>query len=168
MVSIHLEETAVTRIIILVASTLLLATFQSAYSEEATGETRSATSSPDSDQRQLVSMPDEANQLMRKDMLDHLSALNEIIGLLAENNLDAAADVAEIRMGKSSMGKHRATGMGPGRFMPLEMRDIGWGMHESATELSDAAKEGNLKGAYSALQKVTTACVACHYSYRTR
>ena len=164
----HLEETAMTRIITLVASTLLLATLQSAYSAEATGEAQTATNSPDSDQRQLVSMPDETSQLMRIDMLDHLSALNEIIGHLAENNLDAAADVAETRMGKSSMGKHRATGMGPGRFMPLEMRNIGWAMHESATKFSQTAKEGNLKGAYSALQKVTGSCVACHYSYRTR
>jgi hypothetical protein len=156
------------RIVTLFASIILLFTVQSACSAEATGETQSATNSPDNDHRQLVSMPDETSQLMRKDMLDHLSALNEIIGLLTENNLDAAADVAETRMGKSSMGKHRATGVGPGRFMPLEMRNIGWGMHESATELSEAAKEGNLKGAYSALQKVTTACVACHYSYRTR
>ena len=156
------------RIVTIFASTMLLFTLQSAHSVESAGEVQSATNSPDSDQRQLVSMPDEARQLMRKDMLDHLSALNEIIGLLAENNLDAAADVAETRMGKSSMGKHRATGMGPGRFMPLEMRNIGWGMHESATGLSQAAKEGNLKGAYSALQKVTDSCVACHYSYRTR
>ena len=156
------------RIVTLVASTMLLFTSQSAHSADATGETQSATNSPDSDHRQLVSMPDETKQLMRKDMLDHLSALSEIIGLLAESNLDAAADGAETRMGKSSMGKHRATGMGPGRFMPLEMRNIGWGMHESATELSQAAKEGNLKGAYSALQKVTASCVACHYSFRTR
>ena len=156
------------RIVTLFASITLLFTFQSSHSAEAAGETQSATNSPDSDHRQLVSMPDETSQLMRKDMLDHLSALNEIIGLLAENNLDAAADVAETRMGKSSMGKHRATGMGPGRFMPLEMRNIGWGMHESATEFSRVAKEGDLKGAYSALQKVTASCVACHYSYRTR
>ena len=147
---------------------MLLLTLQSAHSAEAAGKTLSATTSPDSDHRQLVSMPDEAIQLMRKDMLDHLSALNEIIGHLAENNLDAVADVAETRIGKSSMGKHRATGMGPGRFMPIEMRNIGLSMHESATELSQAAKEGNLKGAYSALQKVTSSCVACHYSYRTR
>jgi hypothetical protein len=156
------------KIVTLLALIILLFAFQSAHSAEAVDETRSATISPGSDHRQLVSMPDETSQLMRQDMLDHLSALNEIIGLLAANNLDAAADVAETRMGKSSMGKHRATGVGPGRFMPLEMRNIGWGMHESATELSEAAKEGNLKGAYSALQKVTTACVACHYSYRTR
>ena len=57
-------------------------------------------------------------------MYDHLSALNEIIGLLAKNKIDAVADVAESRMGKSSMGKHRATDMGPGRFMPPEMRNI--------------------------------------------
>ena len=156
------------RIAILVASTMLLFTMQSAHSAQAAGETRSATNSPDSDHRQLVSMPDETSRLMRKDMLDHLSALNEIVGLLAENNLDAAADIAETRMGKSSMGRHRATGMGPGRFMPLEMRNIGWAMHESATEFSRTAREGNLKGAYSALQKVTASCVACHYSYRTR
>jgi hypothetical protein len=155
------------RTVTVFASITLLFTLQSAHSAEAAGETRSEIT-PDIDHRQLVAMPDEASQLMRKDMLDHLSALNEIIALLVENNLDAAADVAETRMGKSSMGKHRAIGMGPGRFMPLEMRNIGWGMHESATELSQAAREGNLKGAYSALQKVTSSCVACHYSYRTR
>ena len=59
-------------------------------------------------------MPDKARQLMRDDMLDHLSALNEIIGYPGENNLDAAAEVAATRTGNSSMGKHRATGMGPG------------------------------------------------------
>ena len=156
------------RIATLLASITLLFQMQSAHSAEATGETRSVTNPPDSDLRQLVSMPDAASQLMRKDMLDHLSALNEIIVLLAENNLDAAADVAETRMGKSSMGRHRGTGMGPGRFMPREMRNIGRGMHESATELSQAAKEGDLKGSYTALQKITASCVACHYSYRTR
>jgi hypothetical protein len=162
------QETAMMRIVTLLASITLLLQFQSVHSAETAGETQGVTNAPDSDLRQLVSMPDATRQLMRKDMLDHLSALNEIMGLLAENNLDAAAEVAETRMGKSSMGKHRATGMGPGRFMPPEMRNIGWGMHESATELSRAAREGDLKGTYSALQKVTASCVACHYSYRTR
>ena len=123
---------------------------------------------PTGDPRQLASMPEQARELMRQDMLDHLSALNEIIGYLAESNLDAVAEVAETRMGTSSMGKHRATGMGPGRFMPLAMRNMGWSMHESASELSRVAKEGDLKGAYASLQKVTTACVTCHYSYRVR
>jgi hypothetical protein len=147
---------------------LLLFVSHAAYSEEATNKAQNEESSSGGDTRQLVPMPDQARELMRKDMLDHLSALNEIIGYLASNNLDAAADVAEARMGRSSMGKHRGTGMGPGRFMPLEMRNLGWGMHDAATEFSKLAKQGDLKSAYSELQKVTSSCVACHYSYRTR
>ena len=156
------------RMVLLFTTTVLFFVSHSAYSKESTSDSQNAKKSPDNDLRQLVSMPNQARQFMREDMLNHLSALNEIIGYLADNNLDAAADVAETSMGKSSMGKHRATGMGPGRFMPLEMRNIGWGMHESATEFSRVAKEGDLKSAYSALQKVTSSCVACHYSYRTR
>ncbi len=52
--------------------------------------------------------------------------------------------------------------------MPLEMRNLGRGMHDAATEFSKIAKQDDLKSAYSALQKVTGSCVACHYSYRTR
>lgn len=122
----------------------------------------------DNDPRQLVSMPAQAEEFMRKDMRDHLSALNEIISHLATSDLAAAADVAENRMGRSSMGKHRASGMGPGRFMPPEMKAIGWGMHDAATEFSDIAKQGDAKRAYGALQKVTGSCVACHHSYRIR
>ena len=147
---------------------LLLFVSQAVHSEEAINKAQKVESSSGGDTRQLVSMPDQARELMRKDMLDHLSALNEIIGYLASNNLDAAADVAETKMGRSSMGKHRGTGMGPGRFMSLEMRNLGWGMHNAATAFSKIAKQGNLKSAYSALQKVTRSCVACHYSYRTR
>ena len=147
---------------------VLLFASQATHSEEAINKTQDVEGSSGGDSRQLVSMPDQARELMRKDMLDHLSAFNEIIGYLAENNLDAAADVAETRMGRSSMGKHRGTGMGPGRFMPLEMRNLRWGMHDAATEFSKIAKQGDLKSAYSALQKVTSSCVACHYSYRTR
>ena len=139
-----------------------------AHGAKAAGDSTSTVTSTGVDPRQLVEMPEQARQFMREDMLEHTSALNAIIGYLAVSNLDAAAEVAESKMGESSMGEHRASGMGPGRFMPLEMRKIGWGMHEAASEFARIAKKGDLKSAYSALQKVTSACVACHYSYRTR
>jgi hypothetical protein len=156
------------RTICLSITTLLWLAFHPAHSEEAVGNPQQEKGTPSGDLRQLVSMPDQAREFMRNDMLDHLSALNEIIGYLSSNNLDAAADVAETRMGRSSMGKHRGTGMGPGRFMPLEMRNLGWSMHDAASEFSKIAKKGDLKSTYSALQKVTSSCVACHYTYRTR
>lgn len=120
------------------------------------------------DSRQLVEMPEETRRLMQMEMLDHLAALNEIIAHLASGSLAAAAKTAEARLGKSSMGKHRATGRGPGRFMPPAMRSIGWSMHEAASELALKAKDDDAQGAYNALQKITSACVACHYSFRTK
>lgn len=153
---------------ILLTASVLFMMLQSAHGEEAAKSSEDAVDPSGGDNRQLVSMPDEARKLMRDDMLGHLSALTEIMGYLATGNLDAAADVAETRMGRSSMGKHRTTGMAPGRFMPLEMRNIGWSMHDAASEFSKFAKQGDVKSAYSALQKVTGSCTACHYSYRTR
>lgn len=146
----------------------LLFALHAGHSKEVLEESQTLELSSIEDARQFVSMPEQARALMRKDMLDHLSALNEIIAYLASNNLEAAAEVAEKRMGKSSMGKHRGTGMGPGRYMPLEMRNLGRGMHDAATEFSDITKKGDLKSAYSALQKITNSCVTCHYSYRTQ
>ncbi len=156
------------RMAFLFITAVLLLVFHSSYSEDKNGESQSKKESSVGASRQLVSMPEETRSLMREEMLDHLSALNELIGYLANNNLDAAATVAETRMGKSSMGKHRATGMGPGKYMPDAMRNIGFGMHAAASELSQVAKEGDLKGAFGALQKITSSCVACHYSYRIR
>jgi len=123
---------------------------------------------PPSDQRQFVEMPANARQVMRQHMLEHLAALNQILGFLVEGKLEKAAEVAETQMGISSMGKHRGTGMGPGLFMPVEMRQMGWKMHQSASEFARIAKKGNISEAYTALQKVTATCVACHYNYRTQ
>lgn len=120
------------------------------------------------DPRQLVDIPPAAQQLMRQDMLSHLSALHSIIAALGNNDLKAAADTAEQQLGRASMGKHRASGMGPGRFMSPEMRDLGWGMHDAADAFATEARKGNPQSAFAALQKVTSSCVACHAVYRTR
>lgn len=122
------------------------------------------------DSRQLVAMPDAARAIMRTDMLDHLAALNEIAGHLAENDLAAAADTAENRIGNSAIGKHAAMarGQGPGRYMPDAMRQLGWGMHSAASEFAQIVKQGNQANTYAALQKIMSSCVACHMSFRTR
>jgi len=120
------------------------------------------------DTRQLVEMPEGTRYLMRLEMLDHLTTLNGIISLIASENLQSVAELAENKLGKSSMGKHRGNGMGPGRFMPLEMRNIGWSMHEAASELAQYAAQNDLKNTLNTLQKVTGSCMACHNSFRTR
>lgn len=101
---------------------------------------------------------------MLANMRDHLMTLNEIHTLLGRGELDKAGDVAEARIGMSSMIAHNAAHMAP--YMPKEMQAIGTEMHHAASRFAMTAKEGDLKAAVAALSKVTEQCVACHNAYR--
>ena len=135
-----------------------------------TGSVQAQPAEAPTDARQLVTMPALAQTILREEMLDNLGALHEVIALLAQDKLAAAADVAEQRIGHASMGKHaaRARGQGPGRFMPEAMHAIGLSMHDAASEFAVVAKSDDKGKALSALQTVTGTCVACHAAYRTR
>ena len=121
-----------------------------------------------SDSRRLVEMPAESLILLRQDMISHLATLHSIIVALGNGDLKVAADTAEQQLGRVSMGRHRATGMGPGRFMPEKMRSLGWNMHDAADNFAMETRKGNIQGAYAALQNITESCVACHAVYRTK
>jgi len=120
------------------------------------------------DPRILVSMPIQAQNMMRKDMQVNLITLNSIIASLASGDFESASNLAEQTMGKGAMGKHRGSGGGPGRFMTPEMRSLGWAMHDSASEFANVAKEKDTNKALKALEKLTSSCVACHSTYRIR
>lgn len=126
------------------------------------------TESPPKDSRQLVQMPAEAERLLRKDMLDHLAVLNQLLGQVAASEFQQASALAESRLGNSSMGRHRGTGMGPGRFMPPAMHQLGIAMHQAATDFSATALKGDPKQTVAALQRITSMCVACHAAFRIR
>ena len=118
--------------------------------------------------RTLVNIPEKPRQILLEDMLDHLAVLNEINHYLVAKDLNSAADVAENGMGRSLLSKYQDEEMRPGRHMPKEMREIGWELHDAAAQLVTAARQGNMKKTLLAYQRITSACVACHYSYRTR
>ena len=120
------------------------------------------------DLRTLAELPEKQSRILREDMLDHLAVLNEINRYLSENDLKSAAEVAETGMGRSLLGKYQDQDMRPGRFMPREMREIGWELHKAASEFAKAAREGDLNRTLVAYHHITSTCVACHYSYRSR
>lgn len=126
---------------------------------------------PPPDHRHLVEMPTLQRELLREEMQEHLIAYQRILELLARGELAQAGEMAENTMGISTMGKHAAAtrGLGgPGRFMPDAMRQMGFAMHESATEFAKVAEQGDLQEALKALHELTATCVACHMSFRTR
>ena len=120
------------------------------------------------DNRTLVEMPPETQLMLRLEMMDHMATVNELIVNLGSRDLETVAKVAEKRLGMSSMGKHRATGKGPGRYMPQEMRQIGLGMHRAASNLAEVAAQGDFDASLSAMQAITSSCVACHGAFRVR
>jgi mono/diheme cytochrome c family protein len=119
------------------------------------------------DARQFVQLPEMMQTHMLERMRDHLAVLNEIMSYLSADDLDAAADTAEQRLGMSSM-QGGGGGSMMGRHMPEGMRAIGQNMHRSASRFALKAQEGDVLAAYKALVPVTSSCVACHAGYRIR
>ena len=118
------------------------------------------------DERELVQMPTMMQEHMLANMRDHLAALNEILAKLAAGELDEAAEIAELRLGMSSLESHGASHMA--KVMPEEMRRVGTSMHKAASKFALKAQEGEVVPAYGALSEVTAACVACHSAFRVR
>lgn len=123
-------------------------------------------SSASEDSRQLVELPEMMQQHMMSNMRDHLAAINEILINMSNGHLDNAAEIAESRLGMSSLDTHGASHMA--KFMPEDMRQKGTTMHRAASRFALKAQEGELLPAYGALSEITSACVACHSSYRIR
>jgi hypothetical protein len=122
------------------------------------------------DQRQLVPFPDALREHTLANMRDHLLALQEIQEALAGGKEDLAAQIAEKRLGMTSLSLHGAHDVAP--YMPQGMQEIGTNMHRNASrfaiEARNAGVTGDLKPALEALSKVTAMCVGCHAGYRLK
>jgi len=122
------------------------------------------------DARQLVKLPPQAQESLRQEMLDNLVALNEVLSLMGAGKVKEAGAAAEASLGVSSMGKHRTKPLEarPGAHMPQAMHGIGIEGHKAVSEFATVAATGERDKAAALLPNLTSACVACHYSYRTR
>ena len=120
------------------------------------------------DQRTLVQFPDALREHTLANMRDHLLALAEIQEALADGKEDLAAQIAERRLGMSSLGLHEAHEVA--KFMPEGMQAIGTEMHRNASrfavEVQNSGVTGDLKPALAILAHMTGTCVACHAAYR--
>lgn len=120
------------------------------------------------DRRMPVRFPDAMRVHTLANMRDHLLALGEIQQHLASGEFDQASDVAERRLGMSSLALHGAHDVA--KFMPQGMQDAGTAMHRSASRFAlvakDASVSGDLKAPLAALARLSGTCVACHAAYR--
>jgi cytochrome c556 len=120
------------------------------------------------DGRLLVKFPEALRSHTLANMRDHLAALGEMQDALAKGKYDRAAEVAEQRLGMSSLKTHGAHEVA--RFMPQGMQDAGTAMHRSASQFATVAKDasvtGDLRPVLAAMSRINQTCVACHAGYR--
>lgn len=120
------------------------------------------------DTRTLVQYPETLRIHTLANMRDHLLSLQEIQAALADGRFDQAGEIAEQRLGMSSLKLHGAHEVA--QYMPRAMQDMGTEMHRAASRFAvvagDAAVSGDVKPALAALSRVTQSCVACHASFR--
>ena len=116
------------------------------------------------DARIKINMPDRMKEHMLGQMRDHLLALHGIQVAIARGDLDKAGDIAETRLGVSSMPAQMQQQMAP--YMPQAMRMTGMEMHKAASRFARTATEGDTLRALDSLSAVTQQCVACHAAYR--
>jgi hypothetical protein len=122
------------------------------------------------DSRVTVDFPEPLRTHTLANMRDHLLAIQEIQQALSVGAFDRASQVAEDRLGMTSLKSHGAHDVA--KFMPEGMQAIGTQMHRSASrfavEASNAGATGDVKPALAALSTMTGQCVACHAGYRMK
>lgn len=131
-------------------------------------EDAGAASTSVNDARTLVRFPDALRIHTLANMRDHLQTMGAIQAALAERSFDKASELAEQRLGMSSMAMHGAHEVA--KFMPPAMQDAGTAMHHAASQFALVARNASVTAelgpALAALAKVNESCVACHAAYR--
>lgn len=158
------------------SKSLLLFTFSAAICATALAQHnhdhahRPATAHPASDKREVVKFPPLIREHILSNMRDHLLAISEIQHHLGQGHFEVAGNIAENRLGMTSLKIHGAHESA--RYMPKGMQDIGTSMHRSASQFAVLAQESEVTRDWAktiaALSKVTGTCVACHAAYKVQ
>lgn len=125
------------------------------------------------DSRVVVEMPAMMRDHMLGNMRDHLRSLDLILDALSKGDAKAAAELAETRLGMSSLAAHGAEHMAP--LMPDGMKAIGTSLHRAASRFAVTVRDAELEPpdkagrmTFGALRAMTATCEACHSAYKLR
>jgi hypothetical protein len=120
------------------------------------------------DNRIALDLPPDVRVQFLEHMRTHMNSLNDVIQLMADGKIRQAGSVARQEM---AIGK----GMGFGRYMPPEFREMGFEYHRSADEFARIAADipeppdaAGWAKAVNGLGQITVRCNACHAAFRVK
>jgi hypothetical protein len=125
-----------------------------------------ASAQGESDPRIQLDLPAPMQTHLLANMRQHLVVIDQIIGMLASDELDKAAELAEAELGMSSLDKHGASHIA--QYYPKQSAQFGTQMHKAASRFARVAQEGDALAAYKALGEITQNCVGCHATAKVR
>ncbi len=128
----------------------------------------SAVSAAGEDTRIAVELPPDVKVQFLEHMRTHMTSLNDVIQLMSDGKFREAGALARNEM---AIGK----GMGFGRFMPPEFREMGFEFHRAAdqfgritAEISEPADAAGWSKAMGGLAQITMRCNGCHAAFRVK
>jgi hypothetical protein len=120
------------------------------------------------DNRTVLDLPPDVKVQFLEHMRTHMTSLNDVIQLLSDAKIHQAGELARKEM---AIGK----GMGFGRYMPPEFREMGFEFHKAAdefgratTDLSEPPDAAAWTKAMNGLAQITARCNACHATFRVK
>ena len=125
------------------------------------------------DSRQLIKVPKDIETKMLVNMRDHIVALDEIIGAVEAGEYEKAEEVAESRLGWSSLVRLGDQEVADHWAKPMQL--MADEMYRSASNFVIVAQNASVeeskesyKTVIQALGKMTSACRNCHEAFRVR
>lgn len=135
--------------------------------------TLSVTAGEMEDSRTMVKLPSDIERKMLVNMRDHIGALDDIIHAIQAGKYENAEDIAETRLGWSSLVRRGDQEVANHWAGPMQkMADQ---MYRSASNFVIVAQNASVEDSKEGYQKVmaalgdvTSACRGCHEAYRVR
>ena len=127
-----------------------------------------AVSAAAEDNRTALDLPPDVKVQFLEHMRTHMTSLNDVIQLMSDAKIRQAGELARKEM---AIGK----GMGFGRYMPPEFREMGFEFHKAAddfgrvtAELPEPPDAASWSKAMNGLAQITMRCNACHATFRIK
>lgn len=118
------------------------------------------------DTRTAIKLPAEMREDFLEHMRNHMDSLDDVMSQLAGADFKGAAKVAREQLVPGS-------DKGFGRYLPIEFREMGLGMHRAAVDFAEAVENvpaeptaSDWKKAMASLQAISAQCRACHSTFR--
>lgn len=114
------------------------------------------------DSRVSLGLSPEMKQHQLENMRSHIAAVQTIVGHLANNEFDQAAQVAHDKLGLTEAMRKMCSTMSDNQ----DFSKLGMAFHQSGDELGEVLKNRDMKKSLQALQTTMGYCVQCHATFR--